>query len=301
MRRTLLLVAAALLASVALANDNAPADPRLVLQTSVERLTELLPELRAVDVAGFAGRGGHSLCADALTDALLAALDEEARNPNRMLREKPLTVRRARAASPPPEGAATTASGTFEVDQRGRAHLSLAYRQGDALLAPTGRVAVAIDKLGCDPTPRPFLDHVAASARLDREKLDVTAPVFAVGQRLEIAIAVRAPMRLHCWVLAEDGTAYVTLPAGGEAPLARPGVLRYPRDFRLDDVALTGRFENLFACFGAEEPLSEALADAWGRYGREAALVDAQTVQALMAEMRAQPGVSEATARVVVR
>jgi hypothetical protein len=299
MRRALVLAAWLAAAGVSAADEPA-ADPRQVLQTAVERLAELAPALRTVDVAGFAGRGGHSLCGDALTEALLAALDEEARNPNRALRDRPLAVRRARAAQLP-GGEAAVASGTFETDQRGRAFLSLAFRQGDALLAPTGRVAVAMEKLGCDPTARPFLDHVAAGALLDRERLDVTAPVFAEGQRLEVAIAVRRPLRLHCWVLAPDGTAYVALPAGGDAPDVRPGVLRYPRDFRLDDIVLAGRFENLFVCHGAAEPLPPALAEAWSRHGRDAALLDPETVRALLAEMRAQPGVSEAAARIVVR
>jgi hypothetical protein len=265
-------------ADLARASDDAPADPRAVMQASVEKLIELAPGLRSVEVAGFAGPGGHSICATALTDALLVALDEEARNPNRVLRE---------------------------MDQRGRAFMSLAFRQGDAVLAPSGRVAVALDRLGCDPTMRAFLDHVAAGARVNRERIDLSAPVFSIGQRLEVAIRLKQPMRLFCWVLAEDGTGFVTLPAGVATGPVNPGVYRYPRDFRLQDVVLTNRFENLFGCFGSEEPLPEELAAIWTRLApapnQDTVLVDAATVQALMGEMRAQPGISEAVARVVVR
>jgi hypothetical protein len=285
--------------------QDAEVDPRSVLQAAVEKLIELAPNLRSVDVAGFAGQGGHSLCGTALTEALFVALDEEARNPNRVLRDKPLTVRRAGGAAPRPDGEAAAAIGSFEVDARGRAFMSLAFRQGDAVLAPSGRVPVALEKLACDPTLRPFLDHVAAGARLDRETLDLTAPVFTTGQRLEVSIAVRRPLRLLCWVLAEDGTGFVTLQPGGADAAMKPGTYRYPRDFRLDEIVLASRFENLFACFGAEKSLPDALEAAWRRFapsvGRDAALIDAETVRALMQEARATPGVSEATARVVVR
>jgi hypothetical protein len=294
-------------ADLARASDDAPADPRAVMQASVEKLIELAPGLRSVEVAGFAGPGGHSICATALTDALLVALDEEARNPNRVLRDTPLAVRRARAGAgrPGQAGEAVIAAGQLEMDQRGRAFMSLAFRQGDAVLAPSGRVAVALDRLGCDPTMRAFLDHVAAGARVNREQIDLSAPVFSIGQRLEVAIRLKQPMRLFCWVLAEDGTGFVTLPAGVATGPVNPGVYRYPRDFRLQDVVLANRFENLFGCFGSEEPLPEELAAIWTRLApapnQDTVLVDAATVQALMGEMRAQPGVSEAVARVVVR
>ncbi|MGL4243030.1 MAG: hypothetical protein ACRCTI_18105 [Beijerinckiaceae bacterium] len=299
--RAAALCAALLLAAPALASDETPADPRLVFQTAVERLTEQAPDLRTVEVLGFAGRGGHSLCADALTEALLAALDEEARNPNRAIRERPLTIRRRGAGASTTDGVAAIASGQFDTDQAGRAYLSVTFRREAAIIAPSGRVRVALDKMGCDATPRPFLEHVSAGARPDPEKLDVSAPVFAIGQRLEVVITLGAPARLHCWVLAPDGTAYVTLPTAAAAAISQPGRLRYPRDFRLEDVVLNARFENLFACFGAAEPLPEALAEAWVRHGREATLVDAATVQALLAEMRATPGVSEALTRIAVR
>jgi hypothetical protein len=285
--------------------EDAPADPRAVIQTTIEKLFELKPELRTVEVNGFTGRTGHSLCGSALTEALLVGLDEEARHPNRVLRERPLTVRRAGTASAGAEGEAAIALGQLDVDAQGRAHVSLSFRQGDAVLAPSGRVPVALDKLGCDPAMRPFLEHVAAGARTDRERIDVTAPVFAPGQRLEITIALRQPAQLRCWVVAEDGTAFVTLPAGAATPETKVGIHRYPRDFKLDDIVLGQRFENLFACFSAAEPLPETLAAEWQRHvpaqGRDTPLISAGSVQALMDMMRRTPGVSEGVARVVVR
>jgi hypothetical protein len=302
------LIAASVIGLVAVVPVPASADqlpePRKVIAEAVEKLFEAAPLLRNVDVAMVAGRSGHSLCATALTEALLVALDEEARNPNRVLRERPLTVRRVGSGAKA-EGETATVSGMLDIDQRGRGFLTLAFHHNGAVVAPTGRVPIALEALACDPAMRPFLQHVAVSARLDREKLDVTAPVFKIGERLEIAITARAPMRLYCWVLAEDGSGYVTLPPGGDAPAVKAGSYRYPRDFRLEEIVLSGHFDNLFACFGAEQPLPESLVDAWRRFatgpGQEATLVGKEAVQALMQEMRAQPGVSEAVARVVVR
>ncbi len=301
--RALILLAG--LSVPAMASDEAPVDPRPVLQASVEKLVELAPNLRTVEVAGFAGRGGHSLCGDALTEALLVALDEEARNPNRVLRDKPLTVRRAGLSATKPDGESVVASGVLEAEQGSKVFMTLAFRRGDAVLAPSGRVAIRIDAFACDPVMRPFLEHVAVGARTSRERLDLSAPVFGVGQRLEVAITINQPMRLFCWVLAEDGTGFVTLPSGNAAAEMKRGLYRYPRDFRLEDIVLSSRFENLFACFGAEQPLPEALEKQWRSLapaaGKEPTLVDAPAVRAMMEEMRAQPGVSEATARVVVR
>jgi hypothetical protein len=301
------LLRAALIAGLACGQalaDDAPADPRAVLQSAVEKLVDLKPDLSAVEVAGFAARSGYSLCSAALTDALLEALGEEARNPNRALRDKPLTVH-VQGQGVKAVRERVVASGLLDVDAQGKAHISLAFREGDAVLAPSGRVAVALEKLSCDPAVRPFLDHVAAGARTDRERLDVTAPVFGVGQRLEIAIAVKQPMRLYCWVLAEDGTGFVTLPAGGVPADETPGIRRYPRDFRLGDVVITKSFENLFGCFGVEQPPSAALDDDWVKFGpvaeRPALLMGADEVRAIMERMRRIPGVVEAVTRVIIR
>jgi hypothetical protein len=292
----------AALAAPARASDE-PSDPRALLQGAVEKLIELQPMTSSVTVAGFAGEGGRSLCAAALTEALLVALDEEARHPNRMLRDRPLAVRRGGVAA---AGAgAVLATGRLEVDQRGRAMASLSFRQDAAVLAPTGLVPLALDRLGCDPIVRPFLQHVAAGARLDRERLDMAAPAFAMGQRLEIGITLRRPQRLFCWVLAEDGTGAVALPTARGGGALKPGLLRYPRDFGLDDIVLSARFENVFACFGAEGDVPEPLLARWMALapteGRDAPVLDAATVDAVMGEWRATPGVSEATARIVVR
>jgi hypothetical protein len=287
----------------AVAND-APADPRAVMQSIVEQLVEAKPDLRRVEVAGFSARSGYSLCSAALTDALLVALAEEARNPNRVLRDKPLTVyMQGQGLKGGTE--LVLASGLLDVDAQGKAHISLSFRQGDAVLAPSGRVAVALEKLSCDPAVRPFLDHVLAGARTDRERLDMTAPVFGIGQRLEIAINIKQPLRLYCWVLAEDGTGFVTMPAGGVPADEIPGIRRYPREFRMGEVVVTKPFENLFGCFGVDAPASAPLDDDWVRFGpdvgRPIHLLSADEVRMLMDRMRRMPGVVEALTWVIVR
>ncbi|GJE73074.1 hypothetical protein CHKEEEPN_4637 [Methylorubrum podarium] len=64
-------------------------------------------------------------------------------------------------------------------------------------------------------------------------------------------------------------------------------------------------FENLFACFGVEGGLPPELAERWlaaapGAEG-EAKLLQPPDVLDLLDKIRATPGVTEATARIVVR
>lgn len=277
-----------------------------VLANAVKRLVETVPSVQFVDVLPFSARDGHSICSAALTDALMVALAAEARDPSRVLNGKTLTAIRVMAPGTA-EARRVSAHGTFELGRDNRAFINLEFK-GDsgAIIAPTGRIAIAIDRLACDPTIRPFLDHVVASARTDRSRLDVFAPVFARGQRLEILITSSRPMSLYCWVLAPDVSGYVALPVGGRSASVKAGTLRYPRDFGLGDILLGDEpFENLFACFGTERDLPPALDRLWREHASEATadakLIESAVLTALINDFRAAPGIVEATTRIVVR
>lgn len=280
------------------------ADVGQVMENAVQRLVAAAPNLRFVDVLPFSALAGHSICSAALTDTLMVALDAEAHNPGRTLNGKTLTTSRL-IASRASEAGRVSAHGTFELDRENRAFLSLEFiGEGGATIAPTGRVPIAIDRLACDPAIRPFLDHVAASARTDASRLGISAPVFTPGQRLEVSIKLTRPMPLYCWVLAPDGTGYVTLPIAGRPQPVRAGTLRYPRDFGLADIVLDQPFENLFACFGVEHNLPPAVDQLWRDHApgatADAKLIERDALATLMADLRAVPGIVEATAPIVV-
>jgi hypothetical protein len=290
---------------VALGAAPSLADAGQVMAIAVQRLVDAAPNLRAVDVLPFSAVAGHSICSSALTDTLMVALDAEARNPRRVLNGKTLAANRVIAPGPS-EAGHVSAHGTFELDYDNRAFLSLEFKgEGGATIAPTGRVAIAIDRLACDPTIRPFLDHVAASARTDGSRLGISAPVFAPGERLEVSIKLLRPMPLYCWVLAPDGSGYVTLPVAGRSQPVKAGTLRYPRDFGLADIVLDQPFENLFACFGVERNLPPALEQLWREHApgtaADAKLIESDALAALMRDLRSVSGIVEATARIVVR
>jgi hypothetical protein len=291
---------------LALTAPQSLAEVSQVMANAVKHLVEAAPNVRAVDVLPFSALAGHSICSVALTDTLMVALDAEARDPDRVLKGKTLTATKVTAPRPA-EGGRVSAHGTFELDRDSRAFISLEFKDGGgATIAPTGRVA--IDRLGCDPTIRPFLDHVATSARTDRSRLDLSAPVFKRHDRLEVLITLSRPMSLYCWVLAPDGNGYVALPVSGQSASVKAGTLRYPRDFgkRMDETLGDNPFENLFACFGTEHDLPLAIDQQWQEHApgeiADAKLIEpiARTIT-LMNEFRALPGIVEATARIVVR
>jgi hypothetical protein len=285
------------------------ADVDAVMEGAVKALAQAAPNVGAVEVCPFVAEGGHSTCAGALTDRLLIALDAEARSANRVLKGARLDVRR-RPPGTACEGG-VTARGRFRVDRDRQAWMELEFGRDGAVLAPTGRRRIGTEGLGCDPTPRPFLDHLAATARTDGGRLAVaaTATPFAAGQRLEMRIESRARQSLYCWVVAPDETAFVALPVrGNDASLAplKPGEARaYPRGYGLDEIVAGEPFENLFACFGVEGGLPPELAARWlaaapGADG-EARLLGPPDVLDLLDKIRATPGVTEAAARIVVR
>ncbi|MGL4236176.1 hypothetical protein, partial [Tabrizicola sp.] len=132
---------------------------------------------------------------------------------------------------------------------------------------------------------------------------DLTAPAFQAGQRLEVRVDMAKPGPLYCWVMAPDETAFVVLPVG-EMATVEPGSYSYPADFGLGDIVLSDAFENLFHCFAPSEALPQALEQSWRDAGPQAAnqvLLDSAAIAAMLEDMRAQPGMVEATTRILVR
>ncbi|WP_286158961.1 hypothetical protein [Methylobacterium sp. Leaf456] len=285
------------------------ADVDAVMEGAVKALGQAAPNASAVEVCPFVAEGGHSSCAGVLTDRLVIALDAEARSVNRVLKGARLDVRR----SPPGTVCAgpLTARGRFLTDRERHTFMEVEFQRDGAVLAPTGRRRIGLDGLGCDPTPRPFLDHLAATARTDGGRLTVapTATPFSAGQRLELRIESRARQSLYCWIVAPDETAFVALPVrenpASLAPLKPGEARRYPRGYGLDEIVAGEPFENLFSCFGIEGGLPPELAARWlaaaPGANSEAKLLPPPDVLDLLDKIRATPGVTEATARIVVR
>lgn len=285
------------------------ADVDAVMEGAVRAFAQAAPQAGAVEVCPFVAEGGHSTCAGALTDRLVIALDAEARSANRILKGARLDVRRR-----PPGTACSgpvTARGRFLTDRDRQSWMEVEFQRDGAVLAPTGRRRIGVEGLGCDPTPRPFLDHLVATAQTDGGRLAVGAAAtpFSAGQRLEMRIEARAGQSLYCWVVAPDETAFVALPVRGNpaslAPLAAGDVRRYPRGYGLEEIVAGEPFENLFACFGVAGGLPPELAERWlaaapGPDGA-ARLLQPPEVLDLVERIRATPGVTEAAARIVVR
>lgn len=280
-----------------------------VMNRAVENLVRAAPELKRVDVCPFAAASGYSACSAALGERLLLALDAESRSDDRVLRARPLEIRKAAPGQCTASSAGVTTRGRFDWDRNGQGWMALEFRRGDAVLAPTGRNRIPVEGLGCDPAVRPFLEHVAATAGSDRARLALlpAASPFARGRRLDVRIEGRAGMRLYCWVLDSDGTASVVLPVRGEEgkSVLRAGGQSYPYDFGLTDIVLDAAFENLFACFGTEAELPAALRRRWLKAAPgandDAAILPSDEVLDLIEKLRAVPGVVEATAPLVVR
>lgn len=286
------------------------ADVDALMEGAVKALDEAAPNAARVEVCPFATEGGHSSCAGALTDRLVIALDAGARAPNRILRGGRLEVRR-RPPGAACGGGGLVARGRFLTDAARQSWMELEFERDGAVVAPTGRRRIGTEGLGCDPTPRPFLDHVAASARTDGGRLTVaaSAPAFARGERLELRIEAKARQTLYCWIVAPDETAYVVLPVRGnaasQAPLEPGAARRYPRGYGLEEIVAGEPFENLFSCFGVEGGLPPELAARWLAAApgadADARLLAPADVLDLLDQIRLVPGVTEATARIVVR
>jgi hypothetical protein len=290
---------------VAVRRGAAIADIDKALGAATDRFIQGARDVAEVSVCPLSAPGGYSACSSALTDRVMLAIDAKARDPALVLRDRKLAVRRLPPGACAVEGDGVTVSGQFDHDRQGQSFMSVEFRRGGQVAALTGRTRISVEGLGCDPTLRPFLDHVSATAPANRGQLDVAAPPFAKGQRLEVKIEAKAGMRLYCWVLAPDESAYVLLPAaGGEAQATvKPGQHLYPSSFGLTEIVLQSAFENLFSCYGVEGQLPADLHTRWMRHapgGTSQQLVPKDETLALMDAMRAA-GAVEATARIVVR
>jgi len=291
---------------LALSAPQSLAEVSQVMANAVKHLVEAAPNVRFVHVLPFSAVAGHSICSAALTDTLMVALDAEARDLDRVLKGKTLKVTKVMVPRPA-EAGRVTAHGTFELDHDSRAFISLWFEgDGGAIIAPTGRVAIAIDHLACDPTIRQFLDHVAASARTDTSRLQLSAREFRPGEVLEVSITPSRPMSLYCWVLASDGTGYAALPVQERFASVKAGTWRYPRDFRLAAIPFDkAPSDDLFVCFGLEGDVPRPLDQQWREYApgtnTDPKLIEPIMVIKLMDEFFALPGIVEATARIVVR
>jgi hypothetical protein len=280
-----------------------------VMSRAVENLVRAAPELKRVDICPFAAASGYSACSAALGERLLLALDAESRSDDRVLRSRPLEIRKAVPGQCPAADSDVTTRGRFDRDRTGQSWMELEFRRGSAVLAPTGRNRIPVEGLGCDPAVRPFLEHIAATAGLDRARLALlpAASPFARGRRLDVRIEGKAATKLYCWVLDSDGTASVVLPVRGEEgrSVLRAGGQSYPYDFGLNDIVLDAAFDNLFACFGTEAELPAALRQRWLKAApsasEDAAILQPDEVLDLIEKLRAAPGVVEATASIIVR
>jgi hypothetical protein len=294
---------------IALKSGAGIADIDKVMTNAVDRLFASARDVSEVAVCPFTGAdNNHTTCGAALTDRLMLALDSKSRDPSRVLADRKLSVRRlpAGACAVPDEG--VTAQGSFDHDRQNQSWVSLDFRRGTSTIAPTGKTRISVEGLGCDPVLRPFLDHVAASAPTNRSKLDVSAAgaPFRVGQRLDIRIEAKTALKLYCWVLAPDETAFVVLPVEGDEARAsvKAGAVRYPSGFNLTEIVLPERFENLFSCYGVEGAIPESLHREWVEFGpagnREARIISRADVHRLMEAMRNAGAAAEATTRIVV-
>lgn len=280
-----------------------------VMSRAVENLVRAAPELKRVDICPFAAASGYSACSAALGERLLLALDAESRSDDRVLRARPLEIRKAAPGQCPAPDSEVTTRGRFEHGRDGQSWMALEFRRGDAVLALSGRNRIPVEGLGCDPAVRPFLEHVAATAGSDRARLALlpAASPFAKGRRLDVRIEGKAGAKLYCWVLAPDGTASVVLPVRGVEgrSVLRAGGQSYPYDFGLNDIVLGAAFENLFACFGTEAELPAALHERWLKAAPgasdDAAILQPDEVLDMIEKLRAVPGVVEATTSIVVR
>jgi len=279
------------------------------MSRAVENLVRAAPELKRVDICPFSAASGYSACSAALEERLLLTLDAESRSDDRVLRSRPLEIRKAAPGQCAASSDAVTTRGRFEQDRNGQSWMELEFRRGDAVLALSGRSRIPVEGLGCDPAVRPFLEYVAATAGSDRVRLALlpAASPFARGRRLDVRIEGKAGTKLYCWVLDSDGTASVVLPVRGEEgrSVLRAGGQSYPYDFGLNDVVLDAAFDNLFACFGTETELPAALRRRWLKAAPsandDAAILQPDEVLDLIEKLRAVPGVVEATAPIVVR
>ncbi len=275
-----------------------------VLSVALDDFFQAAPDAAALGICPVVSEAGHSACAPALADSLAAVALAEAGSANRTLSGRTLEIMRMSQATCAAGPESPAAMARLSTDAQGATWLDLEVRQGSRTLATLPRTKVDLTPLGCDPTPRPLMDYVSLTLNRDAAVLDITAPRFVTGQLLAVEVELGQAAPLHCWIIAPDETAFVLLPIGEMADWA-PGGYSYPEDFGLQSVILSQPFENLFHCFAPAAPLPQTLAERWQAAatgdGGGPTLLDSQALAALLDEMRAQPGMVEAAARIIVR
>jgi hypothetical protein len=283
-----------------------------VIDAALDDLLRIAPEVDRLSICPVVSEAGYSGCSAALTDSLAAAAAARALDPNRILTERGLSVERlgvAACATAAGDSGGDTDHDTLQSrarlsqDAAGDVWLDLAFLRDAQVVSASPRRQVDLTGLGCDAAVRPLLDFVSLTANRDADLLDLTAPAFEQGQRLEVRVDLADPGPLYCWVIAPDETAFVVLPVG-QTTEVQPGSYSYPADFGLGDIVLSGAFENLFHCFAPSDPLPAAIDHSWQAAGPQAdgqVLLDSAAIGSMLNDMRAQPGMVEATTRILVR
>lgn len=277
-----------------------------VIERAFREFEAMATETDSLTICPVRGQGGYSACSDVLGSRLTALASRRAGGATRVLTGGRLDVRSATTAGHCQGGAEdATLRPRLGHDPGSGAWLELEFAKGTQILSALPRTRIDLGALACDPTMRSLPDYIAASSRGDRRQLDMAAAStpFRAGELLEVRIDLGAPSGLYCWVLAPDETAFIALPAATEA--AHPaGSHVYPTSFGLRQIVLEGAFDNLFHCFAASASLPEALEAKWrslGPAGGSPQLLDRGQIEEILADMRAQAGMAEATARIVVR
>jgi hypothetical protein len=287
-----------------------------VIDAALDDLLRIAPEVDRLNICPVVSEAGYSGCSAALTDSLAAAAVARALDPNRILAERKLNVERLGVAacatakgdtgaqtSPDADQDTLQSMARLSQDAAGAVWLDLAFLRDAQVVSAGPRRQVDLAGLGCDAAVRPLLDFVSLTANRDASRLDLTAPAFEQGQRLEVRVDLADPGPLYCWVVAPDETAFVVLPVG-ETSEVQSGSYSYPADFGLGDIVLSGTFENLFHCFAPSDPLPAALDQSWRAAGPQPdgqVLLDSAAIVTMLEDMRAQPGMVEATTRILVR
>jgi hypothetical protein len=124
------------------------------------------------------------------------------------------------------------------------------------------------------------------------------------GEYLGIDIKAGADLSVYCWILGKDQTALLALPVPGrETRIENGRTLRYPV---AGPIRLGSPSEDLFGCFGSEQKLPTDLHNSWmsltgaGPTGVPIE-VKRDDILRLLEMMRAQSGIVEAYAPVIVR
>lgn len=273
-----------------------------VLETALDDLLRIAPQTQSIAVCPVVAEAGYSSCSGAVTTALAAGATQKARDANRILTGRSLDVVKLDSAACG-QTSQLRGTGTLSRDAVGDVWFSLAFQQGTQVVSALPRTRVDLGALGCDAAVRPLLDYISLTASRSPARLDLSAPVFGQGQRLDVRVDLPQAGALYCWVIAPDETAFVVLPVGEDIAWGA-GAYHYPADFGLGDIVLEGSFENLFHCFAPSADLPMNIAAMWRDFGPGGAgqtLLDSATITTMLDAMRAQPGMTEATTRIIVR